>query len=208
MPGEQVSTAFINIMSEIFDVDCPRTPDEDCDDSKRINGKPSNSLASGPPPRSRTASATALSRARSHGVPCTGASGIEVIAGYSAERKTMFSPRPRGGKLARASSSAGLEPEEYIAPAPLPPRRSPAAAAPRAPNSATGAYHAAPNSGNKGGAHSTEVFGAMRASTNPFDTDGSSRGRSYSGNLWREEIINEGDEKGELIPMRFHLFTS
>jgi hypothetical protein len=176
------------MMSDIFDVDCPHTPDGDGDGSKRT---PSKSRSSRPLPRPRPTSATALYRARSHGAPSgTVASGVEVAAGRSAARKAMFSPRSRGGKLEqlrRVSSSAGLEPEEYIAPSP----------AREATNSATGVYHVAPNSGYGRGAHSAEVFGAISASTNPFDAGGSNRARTYSGNLWREEIVNEGDDKGE-----------
>jgi hypothetical protein len=198
-------------MSDIFDVDCPHTPDGDGDGSKRTEKAPSKSRSSRPLTHSRPTSSTALSRARSHGAPSgTVASGVEVAAGHSAARKAMFSPRPRGGKLEqlrRVSSSAGLEPEEYIAPSPSPPHRSPAAAARKAPSSATGVYHIAPTSGYGGGAHSAEVFGDVSASTNPFDSGVSNRGRTYSGNLWREEIVDEGDDKGEWIPTRYHLLN-
>jgi hypothetical protein len=196
-------------MSDIFDVDCPHTPDGDGDGSRRTEKSLSKSRSSRPLPRSRPTSAAASSRARSHGIPSgTVASGVEVAAGHRTAQKTMFSPPSRGGKLAqllRVSSSAGLEPEEHIAPSPSPPHRSLAAAAPKASDSATGAYHAGPNSVYGGGAHSAEVYGAMSASTNPFDSGGSNRGRTYSGNLWREEIVDEGDDKGEWIPMSYHL---
>lgn len=199
------------MMSDIFDVDCPHTPDGDGDGSKRTEKAPSKSRSSRPLPRSRPTSATALCRARSHGAPSgTVASGVEVAAGHSAARKAMFSPRSQGGKLEqlrRVSSSAGLEPEEYIAPSPSPLHRSPAAAAREAPNSATGVYHVAPNNGYGRGAHSAEVFGAISASTNPFDAGGSNRVRTYSGNLWREEIVDDGDDKGEWIPTRYHLLN-
>jgi hypothetical protein len=198
-------------MRDIFDVDCPHTPDGDGDGIKRTEKAPSTSRSSRPLTRSRPTSATALSRARSHGAPFgTVASGVEVAAGHSAGRKAMFSPRPRGGKLEqrrRVSSSAGLEPDEYIAPSPPPPRRSPATAARKAPNSATGVHRVPPNSGYGGGAHSAEVFGDKSASTNPFDSGGSNRGRTYSGNLWRGEIVDEGDDKGEWISMRYHLLN-
>jgi hypothetical protein len=95
----------------------------------------------------------------------------------------MFSPRSQLGKAAqlrRGKSSTnnkggGLEPEEYIAP--------------KAPPSA-------------GGVPRPPTSDTNRAGNNPFDDksvtyDGASRSRTYSGNMWKEEIVNEGGNKSE-----------
>jgi hypothetical protein len=178
-----------------FDVDCPRTPDGDTitvDDSKRISADDAKPL---PPPKSRppivllsNSRPTSATRARSSG-------GIEVAVGTTPRATTttkMFSPRSQLGKAAqlrRGQSSTnnkrgGLEPEEYIAPKapPQPPRRTPSTNnVPRPPTSDTN-----------------------RAGNNPFDDKsvtyhGASRGRTYSGNMWKGEIVNEGGNKGEYI---------
>ena len=177
-----------------FDVDCPRTPDGDTitvDDSKRISAdaKPL------PPPKSRppivllsNSRPTSATRARS-------SAGIEVAVGTTPRATTttkMFSPRSQLGKAAqlrRGQSSTnnkrgGLEPEEYIAPKapPQPPRRTPTA----------------------GGVPRPATSMVNRAGNNPFDDksvtyDGANRSRTYSGNMWKEEIVNEGGKKSEYI---------
>lgn len=175
-----------------FDVDCPRTPDGDTitvDDSKRISvdDKPL------PPPKKRpivlsNSRPTSATRARS-------SAGIEVARGTTPRATTtkMFSPCSQLGKAAqlrRGQSSmnnkgGGLEPEEYIAPKapPQPPRRTPSVAdVPRPSTSMVGTHN--------------------RAGNNPFDDrsvtyDRANRGRTYSGTMWKEEIVNEGGNKGE-----------
>ena len=161
-----------------FDVDCPRTPDGDTitvDDSKRISvdDKPHPSPKRPNLSNSRPTSAT---RARS-------SAGIDVSTGTTPRATTtkMFSPRSQLGKAAqlrRGKSSTnnkggGLEPEEYIAP------KAPSGGVPRPHTSDTN-----------------------RAGNNPFDDksvtyDGASRSRTYSGNMWKEEIVNEGGNKSE-----------
>lgn len=170
-----------------FDVDCPHTPDGDTitvDDSKRISvdDKPHPSPKR---PNMSNSRPTSVTRARS-------SAGIEVAVGTTPRATTikMFSPRSQLGKAAqlrRGQSSTnnkggGLEPEEYIAPKapPPPPRRTPSA----------------------GGVPRPLTSDTNRAGNNPFDDksvtyDGASRSRTYSGNMWKEEIVNEGGNKSE-----------
>lgn len=165
-----------------FDVDCPRTPDGDTitvDDSKRISGdKP---LPPSKRPNLSNSRPTSVTRARS-------SAGIDVSTGTTPRASSttkMFSPRSQLGKAAQLrrglsstnNKGGGLEPEEYIAPKapPQPPRRTP----------------------------STSMVGThYRAGNNPFDDmsvthDRANRGRTYSGTMWKEEIVNEGGNKGE-----------
>jgi len=204
-------------MSSMFDVDCPRTPDGgDGDDKKKSDARLKQSRASRPPsnrpPRSRS-SAAARNRSASSGRSGNRHHGTPRKAGASprsasARKKLPFTPRAPSNR--KSSSTVGLEPEEYIAPQ----RSAPPGGVPAAPGS--GGYRAAPNSGNGGDvvpnrnrSHSTEAFGGLGGGgggTNPFDTEGGgNRGRTSSGNWWKEEIVDEGMDKGAALDKHYGL---
>lgn len=144
----------------MFDVDCPRTPDEDNKDGAPTSAAKKNSNSSkGKPPIVRRNPSAAKVPSR----PANNAEeGIEVslpnnsatqYTPRSNKSKQLFSPRPRGGKGTssstrsrggnghrhnnRSSNKVGLEPEEFIISKPkataLPPRHS-TSVAPRTPN--------------------------------------------------------------------------
>ena len=100
-----------------------------------------------------------------------------------------FVPRARSTSYeyhARRNVVGGIEPEET---AHVPPRTT--AGVVRAPSSGPTlygrAYHAAPG---------------CSSSNNPFDDDGgdtSNRARTHSDSWWKEEIVDENDDKGDVL---------
>ena len=145
----------------MFDVDCPRTPDEDNKDGAPTSAVKKNSSNGKPPIVRRNPSAanvssrTANNDAEEEGVevslPSTSTSATNQYTPRSNKSKQLFSPRQRGGKGSsstrrgggnghryKSSNKVGLEPEEFIISnkpkaTALPPRHS-ASVAPRTPN--------------------------------------------------------------------------
>eukprot|EP00986_Skeletonema_menzelii_P010045 scaffold4737_cov152-Skeletonema_menzelii.AAC.2 len=162
-------------MSSLFDVDCPRTPDGDSQEEHSTQKNKIPSMAPSRPPR--------ISRKSSRG---------------SRSRST---PRRVGG---------GLEPEEYIAPSVG--RRAPSsgnaainrarafssemvgsAGLPRAPSSGPSRYvPPAPSSGP-----SAYTASPRAASKSVGDEMQGSHPRTNSGDWWKQEIVDEDENKGE-----------
>ena len=149
-------------MSEMFDVDCPRTPDEDNKDGAPTSAAKKNNNSNMKPPivRRNPSAAKVSSRPANGGteegieVSLTTTSATNQYTPQSNKSKQLFSPRQRGGKGTssstrsrggnghrhnnRSSNKVGLEPEEFIISnkpkaTALPPRHS-ASVAPRTPN--------------------------------------------------------------------------
>jgi len=143
----------------MFDVDCPRTPDEDNKDGAPTSAAKKNS-SNGKPPivrrnpsTAKVSSRTANNDAEEEGVEVSlpSTSATNQYTPRSTKSKQLFSPRPRGGKGTsssarsrggnghryKSSNKVGLEPEEFIISKPkataLPPRHS-ASVAPHTPN--------------------------------------------------------------------------
>ncbi|KAL9187298.1 hypothetical protein ACHAXT_001401 [Thalassiosira profunda] len=175
-----------------FDVDCPRTPDGGDDPGSAANHPTPNPNR---PPRP-TAGASARARGpRDSRTPRAGTS----------RKAPIFSPK--GAR--KRPTSIGLEPEECTVPASLSPRPSPPAEPPGIEVGVvlrSNPLGSPPPVRPRGRAHSTDAFGG--GTTNPFDDesiqggdDGVAvdRARSGSGSWWREEIVDEGDGKGEAM---------
>mmetsp|Transcript_32718 Transcript_32718/g.59059 ORF Transcript_32718/g.59059 Transcript_32718/m.59059 type:complete len:810 (+) Transcript_32718:121-2550(+) len=177
-------------MNRMFDVDCPRTPDGG-DDDKNEGGKNATTTNPKPPSfSSRPPRSSSVTRQQ----PRT------TTTPKGTMRKQVFSPRLRGSSR-KSSAAVPLEPEEYIAPIqvdhslnkpPRAPNSGGGPGVPRAPTSGPSSYRAAPNSGNGGNG------------TNPFDANNGNGGggndnrvRSNSGNWWKQEIVDEGLDKGD-----------
>lgn len=90
--------------------------------------------------------------------------------------------RHRGRATSYDGPTVGLEPEEVIH-HPQPRSRAPSAGA-------VNLYHAAPPANP-----------STPPSSNPFDDDRSlqQRGRTHSETWWKEEIVNESDDKGDVL---------
>lgn len=141
----------------MFDVDCPRTPDEDNKDGAPTSAAKKNNNNNAKPPivrrnpsAAKVSSRPANNDAEEEGieVSLTTSSTTNQYTPRSNKSKQLFSPRPRGGKGSssstrrgnsqryKSSNKVGLEPEEFIISKPkataLPPRHS--AVAPRTPN--------------------------------------------------------------------------
>ena len=139
----------------MFDVDCPRTPDEDNKDGAPTSAVKKNNNSSKPPIVRRNPSAVRVSSRPANdaeegievSLPTTSATQYTPRANKS---KQLFSPRQRsgkgtssstrsrGGSRYKSSNKVGLEPEEFIISnkaTALPPRHSQQTAmAPRTPN--------------------------------------------------------------------------
>ncbi len=177
-------------MSSLFDVDCPRTPDGDSqEETPRQQAKKIPSMAPSRPPRiSRKSSRSRTSSSRSRSTPRRVGGGLEPAT-----------PRRVGG---------GLEPEEYIAHSfarnpssamnrnrafsaemaggsangvPRAPSSGPSRYVPPAPSSGPSAYTVSPRVAPKSGG--TEMHG--------------NHPRTNSGDWWKEEIVDENEDKGE-----------
>ena len=157
-------------MSEMFDVDCPRTPDEDNKDGAPTSAaKKKNSNKKPPIVRRNPSAAKVSSRPANNAeegieVALPSTSATNQFTPRSNKSKQLFSPRPRGGKGSSSSSrrggssghrykssnKVGLEPEEFIINKPkataLPPRHSPAQQTAMAPRTSNAPY----TSGNRG----------------------------------------------------------
>ena len=174
-------------MSSLFDVDCPRTPDGDSQEehTPRQQKNKIPSMAPSRPPR--------VSRKSSRGRTSSSSGG-----------RSRSTPRRVGG---------GLEPEEYIAPSVT--RRAPSsgnnaainrarafssemvgsAGLPRAPSSGPSRYvPPAPSSGPSAYTASPRVA----SKTMGNDMQGS-RQKTNSGDWWKEEIVDEDEDKGECL---------
>ena len=143
----------------MFDVDCPRTPDEDNKDgaptsaAKKVNnnhGKPP--IVRRNPSAAKVSSRSAANDVSEEGVEVslTTSSATNQYTPRSNKSKQLFSPRQRGGKGSsnstrrgnghryKSSNKVGLEPEEFIISKPkanaLPPRPTQQTAPPRTPN--------------------------------------------------------------------------
>jgi hypothetical protein len=171
-------------MSSLFDVDCPRTPDGDSTEEPWQQKKKIPPMAPSKPPR--------ISRKNSRGMT------------KSSSTRSRSAPRRVGGRL---------EPEEYIAPTitrksaapssgnaainrprafssgmtgsgglPRAPSSGPSRYVPPAPSSGPSAYTASPRMVVKSGAGN--------------DMEGS-HPRTNSNDWWKEEIVDETENKGE-----------
>lgn len=178
-------------MSEAFDVDCPRTPDE------------ADGGGNAPPPSRRQQEAAARPPSPPPSRPPRVASRSRSSGLVSRARLASFSPRLGRSRKRNGGNAVGLEPEEYVAPPvssarPDPTSRQISREGPRTVASAVRAR-----------THSTEAFGdppdgaatGNGESTNPFDTPdmagAAGRKRTSSGNFWGREIDQEDADKGK-----------
>ena len=193
--------------NDMFDVDCPRTPDGD-DKQKRPNGNkkgasptkaskyksytnnngvPRSSggrppVQSPPSPRGRSADAT---KRELSNTATTSSAGRNNIRSHSRHR---YDPR---------TSGTGLEPEERATPI--------RAGAPRSGPGAL-AYHARSSSSSKSNTHNpNNPFGR---SIQEFSAESNNRQRSASDSWWKEEIVDETLDKTNSMESYYGLTKS
>ena len=176
-------------MSSIFDVDCPRTPDGDSQEehTQRQQKKKIPSMAPSRPPRmSRKSSRSRTSSSsRSRSTPRrVGRGGLEpeeyIVPSFARDPSSAPSSgneainRNRAFSAEMAGGSAGV---------PRAPSSGPSRYVPSAPSSGPSAYTASPRAVPKSGG--SEMHG--------------NHPRTNSGDWWKEEIVDENEDKGECI---------
>ena len=104
---------------------------------------------------------------------------IRSSTSYDHASNNSYGSRARATSYDNGRQAVGLEPEEMI----IPPQQT------RAPTSGPALYHAAPPTNP-----------STPPSNNPFDDDSAlPRRRTHSENWWKEEIVNEREDKGDAL---------
>lgn len=178
-------------MSSLFDVDCPRTPDGDSqeDHTPRQQTKKIPSMAPSRPPRiSRKSSRGRVSSSsRSRSTPRRVGGGLEPeeYIAPSFVRDPSFAPSSSGNNAAAINNRNRAFSAEMAGGSangvPRAPSSGPSRYVPPAPSSGPSAYTASPRVAPKSGGN--EMHG--------------NHPRTNSGDWWKEEIVDENEDKGE-----------
>ncbi|KAK1740895.1 hypothetical protein QTG54_008147 [Skeletonema marinoi] len=181
-------------MSSIFDVDCPRTPDGDSQEehTPRHQRKKIPRMAPSRPPRMSRKSSRSSSRTpsstRSRSTPRRVGGGLEPEE-YIAPSFTGKSAAPSSGNAAIGRTRAFSSEMAGSAGLPRAPSSGPSRYVPPAPSSGPSAYTASPRAAPKSGGN---------------DMQGS-HPRTNSGDWWKEEIVDETENKDIAMDQHYGL---